>query len=75
MRKLAALLSLVAGLFAQNSNSIPFDWVSADLHGFIHRRNDEDIEMLEMNNSIHLQVLKGNPVARSANLICVGFET
>ena len=26
MRKLAVLLSLVAGLFAQNSNSIPFDW-------------------------------------------------
>ena len=26
MRKLAALLSLVAGLFAQNSNLIPFDW-------------------------------------------------
>lgn len=26
MRKLSVLLSLVAGLFSQNSNSIPFDW-------------------------------------------------
>jgi tetratricopeptide (TPR) repeat protein len=46
-----------------NWDSTPFDWASADLHGFIHRRNDEDIEMLEMNNAIHLQVLTGNPVA------------
>ena len=43
--------------------SIPFDWASAGLHGFIHQRNDEDIEMLEMDNTINLQVLKGNPVA------------
>jgi len=44
-------------------DATPFDWASAALHGFIHRRKDEDIEILEMNNAIHLQVLKGNPVA------------
>jgi hypothetical protein len=43
--------------------SIPFDWASAGLHGFIHQRKDEDIEMLEMDGAINLQVLKGNPVA------------
>jgi hypothetical protein len=44
-------------------HSLPFDWASADLHGFIHQRNDEDIEILEMNNFIQLQVLRGSPVA------------
>ncbi len=44
-------------------HSIPFDWASAGLFGFIHQRKDEDIEMLEMNHSVYLQVLKGNPVA------------
>ncbi len=43
--------------------SLPFDWASAELHGFIHQRNDENIEMLEMNHFIQLQVLRGNPVA------------
>ncbi len=44
-------------------HSLPFDWASADLHGFIHQRNDEDIEMLEIDHFIQMQVLKGNPVA------------
>lgn len=44
-------------------HSLPFDWASADLHGFIHQRNDEDIEMLEMDHFIQMQVLRGNPVA------------
>jgi tetratricopeptide (TPR) repeat protein len=44
-------------------SSIGFDWASADLHGYIHQRNDGDIEMLEMSQAIQIQVLKGNPVA------------
>lgn len=44
-------------------NSIGFDWASADLHGFIHQRKDGDIEILEMNQAIQIQILKGNPVA------------
>ncbi len=44
-------------------HSLEFDWAAADLHGFIHQRNDDYIEMLELNNTIQLQVLKGNPVA------------
>jgi hypothetical protein len=44
-------------------SSIGFDWASADLHGYIHQRNDGDTEMLEMNQAIQIQVLKGNPVA------------
>lgn len=43
--------------------SVTFDWVSASLHGYIHQNNAEEIEILEMNYSIPIQVLKGNPVA------------
>jgi tetratricopeptide (TPR) repeat protein len=43
-------------------DSTSFDWASANLHGFIHQHNNEDIEMLEMNQSIQMQVLKGNSV-------------
>ncbi len=42
--------------------STSFDWASIDLHGFIHQHNNGSIEMLEMNQSIQMQVLKGNSV-------------
>ncbi|MEE9345628.1 MAG: M48 family metalloprotease [Methylococcales bacterium] len=42
--------------------SIAFDWASAELHGFIHQHNNGSSEMLEMNHTVQMQVLKGNPV-------------
>jgi hypothetical protein len=48
--------------------SIGFDWAAADLHGFVHQRKDGYTEMLEMSQTIQMQVLKGNPVA-DINLI------
>ncbi|HFD12129.1 MAG TPA: hypothetical protein ENJ32_06645 [Crenotrichaceae bacterium] len=46
-----------------NWQSIGFDWAAADLHGFIHQRSDDSIELLELNNTVQIQVLKGDPIA------------
>ncbi len=43
--------------------SIPFDWAASSLNGFMHERNDGLIEILELNHTVQVQVLKGNPVA------------
>ncbi len=39
--------------------SIPFDWYKPKLYGFIHRNPKTEVEVLEMNQMVHLQAAKG----------------
>ncbi len=39
--------------------SIPFDWYKPKLYGFIHRNPNADVEVLEMNQFVHLLAAKG----------------
>jgi hypothetical protein len=60
---LQSLSDTERGKIRTNWQSISFDWAAADLHGFVHQRNDGYTEMLELNHAIQMQVLKGDPVA------------
>ncbi|MEN8128882.1 MAG: M48 family metalloprotease [Pseudomonadota bacterium] len=43
----------------KNWNSLSFDWLGGDLHGHIFRSPDSDAEILELDQFIQMQVIKG----------------
>jgi tetratricopeptide (TPR) repeat protein len=45
-----------------------FDWFKGKLHGHIYRRRDKKAEVLELDQFIQMQVLKGNRLAKVQDL-------